>query len=209
MTDTTQSSDMTDSGTDSTSSDVSVPEILEPVVATHTAESLGLALPDDRSLRDEVLLGEIGTARTQAAEQLENFQRVSAEFDNYRKRTERDRVETVIRASQRVIESLLPALDSLDAAMSVAPTSDSERVLHDGVTSTRLQILDALKADGLEEIAEEGALFDPALHEAVSVIPGDGDQVVHQVVRKGFVMSGRVIRPALVVVGHKTTEDTE
>ena len=75
--------------------------------------------------------------------------------------------------------------------------------------STHAQILEALMSDGFEEILAVGATFDPALHEAVSVIPGDGEQVVHEVVRKGYSISGRVIRPALVVVGHRPSEDSE
>ncbi len=190
-------------------SDADVAEILEPMPVTYTVESLGLELPDDRGLRDEALLNEIGNTRTQAGELLGSFQRVAAEFDNYRKRTERDRVDTVLRASQRVIESLLPALDSLDAAMAIEPTTDAELKMLDGMRSTHDQILEALKGDGFAEIEAAGEPFDPAMHEAVSVIPGDGDQVVDQVVRKGYAMNGRVLRPALVVVGHSTTAASE
>ena len=67
---------------------------------------------------------------------------------------------------------------------------------------TEALLLDALKAEGCERIAALGAECDPALHEAVQVIPGDGDQIVEQELRKGYTMRGRVIRPSLVVVGH-------
>ncbi|GMQ93218.1 MAG: hypothetical protein BMS9Abin12_0695 [Acidimicrobiia bacterium] len=168
----------------------------------HTAESLGIELPEDRRECEDLLVRELGEARLEAGELLENLQRVAAEFDNYRKRTERDRIENVQRASQRVIESLLPALDSLDAAIATEATTDTELRMLDGMKSTHSQILEALRADGFTPIDAVGAPFDPALHEAISVIPGEGDQVVDQEVRKGYVMSGRVIRPALVVVGH-------
>jgi len=174
-------------------------EVREP---HHTAESLGLELPDDPKECEDLLVRELGEARLEADELLDNLQRVAAEFDNYRKRTERDRIENVRRASQRVIESLLPALDSLDAAIATEATTDTELRMLDGMKSTHSQILEALRADGFVPIDAVGAPFDPALHEAISVIPGEGDQVVDQEVRKGYVMSGRVIRPALVVVGH-------
>ncbi|MEE8457694.1 MAG: nucleotide exchange factor GrpE, partial [Acidimicrobiia bacterium] len=143
-----------------------------------------------------------GEARLEAGELLDNLQRVAAEFDNYRKRTERDRVENVQRASQRVIESLLPALDSLDAAIALDATTDTGAKMLEGMKSTHAQILQALAGDGFAPIEALGAPFDPALHEAISVIPGEGEQIVDQEVRKGYVMGGRVIRPSLVVVGH-------
>ena len=168
----------------------------------HTAESLGLELPESREDCEALFVREIGEARLEADELLGNLQRLAAEFDNYRKRTERDRVENVQRASQRVIESLLPALDSLDAAISLEATTDTEARMLEGMKSTHAQILEALREDGFAPIDAVGAPFDPALHEAISVIPGEGEQVVSQEVRKGYVMSGRVIRPSLVVVGH-------
>jgi molecular chaperone GrpE len=175
---------------------VEVPEI------EHTAESLGIELPDGREECEKLLLRELGDARLEADELLGNLQRVTAEFDNYRKRTERDRVENVLRASQRVIESMLPTLDSLEAALAIEPTSDAEAKMVEGMRSTHTQLLETLKRDGFEPIEAVGTPFDPALHEAISVIPGEGEQVVDQEVRKGYVMGGRVIRPSLVVVGH-------
>jgi len=77
-----------------------------------TAEMLGLSLPDDPEEARRLLLMELTEARQEAGDLLANLQRVAAEFDNFRKRVERDQVENVVRASQRVIESLLPALDS-------------------------------------------------------------------------------------------------
>ncbi len=175
---------------------VEVPEI------EHTAESLGIELPESREECERLLIRELGEARLEAGELLDNLQRVAAEFDNYRKRTERDRVENVQRASQRVIESLLPALDSLDAAIALDATTDTGAKMLEGMKSTHAQILQALAGDGFAPIEALGAPFDPALHEAISVIPGEGEQIVDQEVRKGYVMGGRVIRPSLVVVGH-------
>ncbi len=120
---------------------VEVPEI------EHTAESLGIELPESREECERLLVRELGDARLEAGELLDNLQRVAAEFDNYRKRTERDRVENVQRASQRVIESLLPALDSLDAAIALDATTDTGAKMLEGMKSTHAQILYALKGD--------------------------------------------------------------
>ena len=181
---------------DSTVAIAEVPEI------GHTAESLGIELPESREECENLLIRELGEARLEADELLGNLQRVTAEFDNYRKRTERDRAENVQRAGQRVIESLLPVLDSIDAAASIEATTPPEEKMLEGMKGTHAQLLEALSRDGFAEIDAVGAPFDPALHEAISVIPGEGDQIVDQEVRKGYVMGGRVIRPSLVVVGH-------
>jgi molecular chaperone GrpE len=179
-----------------------VAELVEMFDAGNSAESLGLALPDDPEEAQTLLIRELGEARQESGELLANLQRVAAEFDNFRKRTERDQLENVQRASQRVIESLLPALDSLDAALMLEATTEGEEKMLEGMRSTHDLLIEALQQDGLEAIPAVGHPFDPAVHEAVSVIPGEGDQIVQQELRKGYVMRGRVIRPSLVIVGH-------
>ncbi len=175
---------------------------IEEVSAEPTAAALGLALPDDADEAQLILMRELVEAREEAGELLGNLQRVAAEFDNHRKRTERDQIENVQRASQRVIESLLPALDSLDAALAIEATTETETRMLEGMRGTQSLILDTLAREGFAPIGAVGAPFDPALHEAVSVNPGEGDQIVEQELRKGYVMRGRVIRPTLVIVGH-------
>jgi molecular chaperone GrpE len=179
-----------------------IAELVEMFDAGHSADSLGLALPDDHEEAKAVLIRELGEARQESGELLANLQRVAAEFDNYRKRTERDQLENVQRASQRVIEALLPALDSLDAGLALKAATEGEEGMLAGMRNTYDLLLEALQHDGLEPIVAVGQPFDPAVHEAVSVIPGEGDQVVEQELRKGYVMRGRVIRPTLVIVGH-------
>ena len=167
------------------------------------AERLGLSLPDDPAEAQELLLRELDESRQEVGELLANLQRVAAEFDNYRKRTERDQMENVQRAGQRVIESLLPTLDSLDAALAIEATTEAEERMLEGMKGTEQLLLEALRSEGFEAIAAIDTPFDPALHEAVQVVPGDGDeQIVQQELRKGYVMRGRVIRPSLVIVGH-------
>ena len=177
-------------------------EIVEIPDVEPTAEMLGITLPDDPDEAQRLLLRELSEARQETGEILANLQRVAAEFDNYRKRVERDQAENVGRASQRVVESLLPVLDSLDAAMSREANTEAEVKMLDGIASTKDLLLEALAREGFEPIEALGRPFDPALHEAVSMTPGEGDQVVEQELRKGYTMRGRVIRPALVSVGH-------
>ena len=177
-------------------------EIVEVPEVEPTAEMLGLTLPDDPEEAKRLLLRELSEARQETGELLVNLQRVAAEFDNYRKRVERDQAENVGRAGQRVIESLLPVLDTLDAAMATEATTEAEAKMLDGIASTQALLLEALGHEGFERIEALGRPFDPALHEAVSVTPGEGEQIVEQELRKGYMLRGRMIRPALVTVGH-------
>jgi molecular chaperone GrpE len=177
-------------------------EVIEFPDNDSAAEKLGLAIPDDPAEAQALLLRELDEARQMSDESLANLRRVAAEFDNYRKRIERDQAENVVRASQRLVELLLPALDSFDAAIATDAQTDTEAKMLEGMTGTRSQLTDALVHEGVEPIDAVGHAFDPALHEAVSVIPGEGEQIVQQELRRGYTMRGRVIRPSLVVVGH-------
>ena len=178
-------------------------EILEPD-AGPTAHELGLELPDDPAEAQDLLLRELHEARQEAGEQLAMLQRVAADFDNYRRRVERDQTENVERASQRVIEGLLPTLDAFDAATAFEPQSASEEKIREGMASTRNQLLETLAREGFEPIPAAAEIFDPKVHEAVSGPGGggDGDLVVGAELRRGYVMRGRVIRPSLVTVEH-------
>jgi molecular chaperone GrpE len=139
----------------------------------------------------------------EAGETLDTLQRVAAEFDNYRRRVDRDQTQSVERASQRVIESLLPTLDAFDAALAVEASTASEEKMLDGMRSIRDHLLETLARDGLEPIPALGELFDPKVHEAVSgAQAGDGELVVDSELRRGYTMQGRVIRPSLVTVDH-------
>jgi molecular chaperone GrpE len=181
------------------------PEIEELVVLEPgpTAHDLGLELPEDSDEAQTLLLRELSEARQEAGEQLEMLQRVAADFDNYRRRVERDQAENVERASQRVIESLLPTLDAFDAATAFEPQTPAEERTREGMLSTRSQLLETLSREGFEPIPASGTPFDPKVHEAVSGPgDGDGDLVVDAELRRGYVMRGRVIRPSLVTVKH-------
>jgi molecular chaperone GrpE len=165
--------------------------------------ALGLELPADPLEAVQVALAEVVTARGEADAYLADLQRLAADFENYRKRTMREQAAHVERASQRVVESLLPVLDSFDAAFTHEAQTPSEEKLLGGVRSTYHQLLDVLKREGLEPIPALGEPFDPEVHEAVSSLAnGEGDLVVAAELRTGFRLRGRVLRPSLVTVDH-------
>jgi molecular chaperone GrpE len=160
---------------------------------------IGLDLPEDLEEAVGVLLDALATARIAADSYLEDLQRVAAEFANFRKRAAREREETVERAAQRVVQALLPVLDSFDQALSHQPQTPGEEQLLAGVRGTFHQLRDVLSKEGLGTIPAAGEGFDPQVHEAVAG-GGDGDLMVSQELRRGYTLKGRVLRPAMVVV---------
>jgi molecular chaperone GrpE len=112
----------------------------------------------------------------------------------------------VSRAAQRIVEALLPSIDAFEAALAYEPKTDGERSILEGLRRALDQLMEALGREGLEPIASVGEPFDPAVHEAVSAgdaSGGDGELVVTADLRKGYTVHGRVVRPALVTVGHQ------
>lgn len=164
---------------------------------------LGIDLPEDREEAEDLLLREVAVAREEAGNYLEDLQRLAAEFDNYRKRALRELAQNVERASQRVIENVLPVLDTFDSAFTHEAQTPTEEKLISGMRSTYHQLLDVLQKEGLELIPALGEEFDPEVHEAVTA-PGEGDGalVVTEELRRGYRLKGRIIRPALVSVDH-------
>ncbi|MGH8957732.1 MAG: nucleotide exchange factor GrpE [Acidimicrobiia bacterium] len=178
-------------------------EASEPV----TAESLGLALSEDSEEAIDQLVLALAGARKEADSYLDDLRRVAADFDNYRKRSQREMRGLVDRASERVVSALLPVLDSLDAALAVETTSEAEEKLKSGVRSTRDQLLDLLAKEGLEPIETFDMPFDPSLHEAVTTSgEGDGDLIVTDEFRRGYRLKDRVVRASLVGVSPRKVE---
>ncbi|MBW3666942.1 MAG: nucleotide exchange factor GrpE [Actinobacteria bacterium] len=168
----------------------------EPAPDPH---DLGLELPESRDEAVAMLLEEVEKAREEANSYLDDLKRVAADFDNYRKRSIRDQASTLDRAAERVVRNLLPVLDTFDAALGTEPKTDSERQLYSGMLSTRQQLLSALQAEGLEVIPTIDEPFDPEVHEPAGAPGGgDGELVVSGELRRGYRLSGKVVRPALV-----------
>lgn len=199
----------TSNGDGAVTDDSAVDEDVAPIAVDLDPADLGLDLPADAGQAQQMLLGALLVARQESGEYLEAMQRVAAEFDNFRKRADRDRTELVQRASQRLIAGMLPTLDSFDAALAYDPQTPSEDKILDGMRSTRTQLLELLKMEGLEPIESVGAGFDPAVHEAVSgpTGSGEGDLLVASELRRGYTLSGRVLRAALVTVEHDDGAD--
>ncbi len=151
------------------------------------------------SLEVEALKQKLAEAEAKTAENLDGWQRSVAEFQNFKKRLERDRELDQTMMKGDIIRKFLPVLDDLERAVQERPSSDS---WSDGVELILRKLQSILEAEGLKRIEAEGQVFDPNFHEAISTEPVDGMESgrVVAVVRNGYTIADRVIRPAQVRV---------
>jgi molecular chaperone GrpE len=156
----------------------------------------------------ELTPGEFEQLKTQAAKAEENwdkFLRLTADFDNYKKRAARERQEAVSFANENLLVKLLPVVDAFEMALAAKASDAAAQSLQTGIVMISNQLKSVLADAGLEEIDATGKAFDPNLHEAVSEqeTPGVPEGHVVRQIRKGYKFRNRLIRPAGVVVAKK------
>ncbi len=166
------------------------------------SEGLELVEPPDQAI--ERLEEEVGTLKDQLL-------RTAAEFDNFRKRTARERQDMRARAQADLALNVLEALDDLNRVVSMDLTEASTQDVVDGVEMVERKLLQHLEATGLQRVGAEGERFDPNDHEALGMVAApspDADGTVATVVQVGYRFGNTLLRPAKVLV-HMTTADEE
>ncbi len=163
-----------------------------------------------RSERDELAASlakaeeEAERARTEAADAAARLARLQADWDNYRKRTAQERVAERERATEKLVEALLPAIDDLERAVEHAQGIEDSQIqeMAAGVANVHTKILGVLEREGVEVIDRPGEAFDPLREQAVGQVQDAEayNDSVAQVLRRGYTMGGKVIRPAMVSV---------
>jgi molecular chaperone GrpE len=141
----------------------------------------------------------------EAQENFNKFLRMQAEFDNYKKRTAREKEELYITSLEKVMKELLPIVDNMERALASFRTTGLDSSYADGVDMIQKQLFSVLEKNGLKEIQAEGQDFDPNIHHAVMQVEGtkEEENKVKAVLQKGYYLGSRVIRPAMVqVVGN-------
>lgn len=139
--------------------------------------------------------------------------RLAAEQENFKKRTQRDKVEFLARANQNLLQELLPVLDNLDRALEAAGSHGGDQSIIEGMELTRGELVKVMERQGVERISALGSAFDPEVHEAMmqQEDPEAESGTVLQVVQEGYLYKGRLLRPAMVVVSKRPagSEDDE
>ena len=171
---------------------------------------LKLSRPQQRLPRKLLSLTtwDAGDKSAQLAEAVKEWQdkylRLSAEFDNYRKRTLKEKMELVATGGEDVIKSLLGVMDDIDRALAAMETAKDVDSVRQGVVLIHQKLMDTLRARGLEEIEAIGQELDTDLHEAVAKVPVQEEEKkgkIIDVVQKGYKLKDKVTRYAKVVVG--------
>ncbi len=163
--------------------------VLEETLSAEVDEALSeieAELADQESAPD---------VEAELAERTEDLQRVSAEYANYRRRTERDREALVLNAKASVLTALLPVLDELELAQQHGDMEDGSPLKAFGD-----KLRDTLKGQKLEPFGEEGEAFDPEMHEAVQDLSSGEEKALGTVLRKGYKVGDRLVRTAMVII---------
>lgn len=128
----------------------------------------------------------------------------AAEFDNYRKRTLKERAELILNGGEKVITAILPILDDMERAIENGEKTDDPEVLREGMTLIYQKFIKTLEGQGVNKIDTDDADFDTDVHEAVAMVPGMGDDKKGKVIdclQEGYKLNDKVIRHAKVAVG--------
>lgn len=148
--------------------------------------------------------------KAQVEELKDRYLRAAADFENFRKRSEKERENIVCYANEKLICDLLPILDNLERALSADPNGANTVSILEGVHMVSKKLHSVLGACGLEPVQAVGAPFDPQIHEAVGVLPsGQHDEgTVMAELQKGYKLKGKVLRHSMVHVAGQDSDGT-
>ncbi len=143
-------------------------------------------------------------ALAENAELKDKWLRSVAEFENYRKRTLKERAELILNGGEKFITAILPVLDDMERAIENGAKTDDPAVLREGMELIYQKFMKTLEAQGVNKIETTDADFDTDVHEAVAMVPGMGDDKKGKVIdclQQGYKLNDKVIRHAKVAVG--------
>lgn len=157
----------------------------------------------EESSAEERLNAQVADLQSQLLQKNDEYLRLMAEFDNFRRRTSKERLELVSVAGEEIIKGFLPVLDDCETAMAILKKSDAMAAAKEGTELIYSKLLKYLESKGMAEIKAIGLPLDTDFHEAVAQIPSPDESkkgLIYDVVQKGYTLNGKVIRFAKVVV---------
>lgn len=147
---------------------------------------------------------ELTAAQEEIAQLKDKYLRSVAEFDNYRKRTLKEKAELILNGSEKAVQAILPIIDDMERAIATAEKTDDVNVLREGMQLIYQKTNKIMESLGVKKIETDNADFDTNFHEAVAMVPGMGDDKKGKVldcVQTGYTLNDKVIRHAKVAVG--------
>ena len=174
-------------------------------VNTENTESAEAEKTEEAAQEEEAEeLDPLEKAQAELAEMKNQLLYKAAEFENYRKRTLKERAELILNGGEKVITAILPVLDDMERAIANGSKTEDPQVLREGMELIYQKFVKTLEAQGVSKIETKDADFDTDLHEAVAMVPGMGDDKKGKVIdclQEGFKLNDKVIRHAKVAVG--------
>lgn len=154
---------------------------------------------------------QLAAARQEAAANYDRYTRAVADLENFRKRTLREKEELRQFAASGLMEDVIPILDNLSLGLAAAKQQTEVKGIVDGVALVLEQFKSTLGRHGLKEVSPAGQRFDPNFHECISHQPSDSvaEEHVMQVVRPGYTLNGRLLRPASVIVSSGVAKEAK
>ena len=174
-------------------------------VNTENTESAEAEKTEESAQEEEAEeLDPLEKAQAELAEMKNQLLYKAAEFENYRKRTLKERAELILNGGEKVITAILPVLDDMERAIANGSKTEDPQVLREGMELIYQKFVKTLEAQGVSKIETKDADFDTDLHEAVAMVPGMGDDKKGKVIdclQEGYKLNDKVIRHAKVAVG--------
>ena len=159
----------------------------------------------------EELRQQIDDLQAEKDEMFEKLQRISADYANFQKRAPKQITDTILYEKEKIIKTLLPALDNFEHTLQNAQSADNVDVLTKAIQIIYDQMLDILKSHGVQQIEALGEKFDPSLHEAMmqKPEPDTEENIVLEEFQKGYKLNGRVIRPTKAIISALPSQQDE
>ena len=145
----------------------------------------------------------LAEAQQMVAEERDKYLRLSAEFDNYRKRTLKEKAELIKNGAEKTLTAILPVLDDFERALKNMEASEETKAMKEGVELILNKFQKILGQEGLQKIETEGQAFDVDFHEAIALIPAPSEELKGKIldcVQTGYTLNDKVIRHAKVAV---------
>lgn len=167
-------------------------------------EDVAKAAAEDKVAEQAILKESLDQARAQAADYYDQLVRLKAEFENFRKRGEKEKADARRWGKEDIIVQLISLMDVMEQAETAAHKTTDTKSIVAGLDMLYAAFKRLLKDEGLEQISPENQAFDPKQHEAVETVEGDGEENrVLDVLQKGYTFQGALVRPARVKVSKK------
>jgi molecular chaperone GrpE len=154
---------------------------------------------EEPATNDQIIL----ELKKEITDQKDKYLRLVAEFDNYKKRNLKERIDLIKNASQELIQDLLTVLDDFDRAKKISEEQQNDQIFPEGMRLVQHKLLSMLQSKGLEIMNTDGKTFDPQFHEAITEIPSPSEDMkgkIFDTIEKGYLLNQKIIRFAKVVV---------